>query len=156
MASLKTHLRRQFFIPGCVGQETKGAQPILYAIMAKMTQILGLASHITQEQGVPKIGNRSGHYVDFVVTHCAEEYLMAILPAMLGVPIEVKPISRKGILIPKLLLEAQDQVVGHLAKRAMSSFDFGGIGEDCTVFGLTLDMGSVTLLVLQTLQCGNG
>jgi hypothetical protein len=108
-----------FFIPGCVGQETKGAQPILYAIMAKMTQILGLASHVTQEQGVPKIGNRSGHYVDFVVTHCAEEYFMAILPAMLGVPIEVKPISRKGILIPKLLLEAQDQVVGHLAKRAM-------------------------------------
>jgi hypothetical protein len=68
---------------------------------------------------------------------------------MLGVPIEVKPITRKDTTVDKLLLEAQNQVVGHLAKRAMFSFDFGGIGEDCTVFGLELTMGSVTVVVLK-------
>jgi hypothetical protein len=138
-----------FYTPGYVGQERDGVQPILYAIMVKMVQVLRLGPHITCEQGMPKVENRRGRYIDFVVTSSAEEYLMAILPAMLGVPIEVKPITRKDTTVDKLLLEAQNQVVGHLAKRAMFSFDFGGIGEDCTVFGLELTMGSVTVVVLK-------
>jgi hypothetical protein len=144
----------KFYTPFYVGQERDGVQPILYAIMFKMAQVLGLEPHITCEQGIPKVENRRGRYIDFVVTPSAEEYLFAILPAMLGVPIEVKPITRKNTTVDKLLLEAQNQVVGHLAKRAMFSFDFGGIGEDCTVFGLELTMGSVTVVVLKLTGVG--
>jgi hypothetical protein len=139
----------KFYTPGYVGQERDGVQPILYAIMFKMAQVLGLEPHITREQGIPKFENRRGRYIDFVVTSSAEEYLFAILPGMLGVPIEVKPIARKNTTVDKLLLEAQNQVVGHLAKRAMFSLDFGGIGEDCTVFGLELTMGSISVVVLK-------
>ena len=139
----------KFYIPGNVGQERNGVQPILHAILVKMAQVLGLRSNGTQEQGMPKFRNRSCRFVDSVVTNPEEEYLPAILPAMLGLPIEVKPITRKSTTVAKLLAEAENQVVGHLAKRAMSSFDFGGIGEDCAVFGLSLNMGSVTVIVLE-------
>jgi Protein kinase domain len=141
--------KTRFYIPGYVGQERDGVQPILYAIMVKMAQVLRLGPQITSEQGIPRVENRRGRYIDFVVNSSAEEYLFAILPAMLGVPIEVKPITRKDTTVDKLLLEAQNQVVGHLAKRAIFSFDFGGIGEDCTVFGLELTMASITVVVLK-------
>lgn len=37
-----------------------------------------------------------------------EEHSLAILPAMLGIPIEVKPITRKNSTLTNLLLEAQN------------------------------------------------
>jgi hypothetical protein len=139
----------ELFAPGCESQEKDGVQPILYAIMVKMVQLLGLGDkNITREQGVAKVGKGKGRYVDFVVTP-TEEYFLAVLPAMLGVPIEVKPISRKDTSVGQLLLEALNQVLGHLAKRVMSSFDFAGIGEDCEVFGLELTMGSVSVIILE-------
>jgi hypothetical protein len=36
----------------------------------------------------------------------------------------------------------------------MFFFDFGGIGEDCTVVGLALNMGSVVVVVLELLDVG--
>ena len=59
--------------------------------------------------------------MDSVVTNPAEEEHLNIIPAsMLGVGIEVKPITRQSTtFFAKLLLEAQSQVVEHLAKRAM-------------------------------------
>jgi hypothetical protein len=137
-----------FYMPGCESQEKNGVQPILYAIMVKIGQLLGLGQQITQEQWVQRVDNRRGSYIDFVVTSL-EEYLVTILPGMMGIPIEVKPISRKKTKVAKLLLEAQNQVIGHLAKRAMYSFDFGGFGENCKVFGLELTMGSVAVIVLE-------
>ncbi|KAI2509378.1 protein tyrosine kinase [Fragilaria crotonensis] len=139
----------EFFTPGLVAQESEGVQPILYAIMFQMTRLLDLDQHITREQGIPRIENRRARYIDVVVASNVEEYLLAILPAMLGVPIEIKPTARKTTKINCLLVEAQNQLIGHLAKRAMFSFDFVGIGEDCTLFGLELTMGSVAVIVLE-------
>ena len=138
----------KFCTPGCESQEKNGVQPILYAIMVTMAQVLGLGSHITKEQWMRREEERRGCFIDFVVTSL-EEYLVTILPGMLGIPIEVKPISRKNTTVAQLLLEAQNQVMGHLARRATFSLDFGGIGEDCTVFGLELTMGSVAVIVLE-------
>lgn len=140
--------KTKFYTPCCEGQENDGVQPILYAIMVKMVQVLGLGKHVTHEPTIKKRGNGVIHRVDFVVT-LAEEYIYAILPAMLGVPIEVNPITRKNSNVDKLLLGAQNQVIGRLAKRAISSFGLGGIGEDCKVFGLELNMGSVSVIVLE-------
>jgi Protein kinase domain len=135
--------------PYCVGDETEAVQPIMYAIMFKISQFLsGNGQQITSQQGIPRADNRPGRIVDFVVAPI-QEYLFAILPAMLGIPIEVKPVKRKRVALNKLLLEAQTQLIGHLAKRAMFSFNFGGIGEDCQVFGLELTMGSVAVVMLE-------
>lgn len=140
---------KEFFTPGCVAQEREGVQPILYAIMIKIARVLGVGQHITREQRVQKLENRAGRIVDFVVTPSVQEHVSVILAALLGVPIEIKPISRKNATFVKLLLEAQSQVVGQLAKRATFSFDLGGIGENCTFFGLELTMASITVIVLK-------
>jgi hypothetical protein len=57
-----------FFIPGHVGQEKAGTQPIANAIVLKMAQILSLGSHITKEQGIEKSEHYSRRFVDSVVT----------------------------------------------------------------------------------------
>jgi hypothetical protein len=147
---------KRFCMPGCKSQEKDGVQPILYAIMVKMVQVLGIGHHphLTREQVISKADQRRARVIDFVVTSSAEEYLLAILPAMLGVPIEVKPVLREKNKFAQLLVEAQNQVIGHLAKRAMFSFNFGGIGEDCTVFGLELTLGSISVIVLELLGVG--
>jgi hypothetical protein len=110
-----TKSETEFCTPGCEGHVQDCAQPILYAIMAKMLLVLGRGKHVTCEQGILKLDNRVSRCVDFVATS-AEEYLYAILPSMLGVPIEIKPITRKNSKVYELLLEAQRQVIGHLAK----------------------------------------
>ena len=142
-----------FYTPGIEGQEIKGVQPILYAILVKMVQILRLGKHVIREQAIREGETTGRRSVDFVVS-LPEEYLVSILPGMLGVPIEVKPINRKSSTVQQLLLEALTQVLGHLAKRAKFSFNFGGIGEDCKVFGLELTMGSVALIVLEVSGVG--
>jgi Protein kinase domain len=144
----------EFFVPGSVGQERDRVQPILYAIMAKMAQLLGLVPHITREQGIPIVENRPRDFADFVGTPSAEEYLLAIVPAMLCVPIEVCPIARKGTTIRRILWRAQSQVVGQLAMRALFHLEFGGMGEDCTVLGLVLTMASVSVVVLELSDVG--
>ena len=139
----------QFFAPGYKSQETEEVQPIMYAIMVKIAKLLtAVPQHITAEQGIPRLDRLSGRYVDFVVIH-EEEYLRAIPPAMLGIPIEVKPVTRTSCSTEKLLLQAQNQLIGHLAKRCVPSLDFAGIGEDCKVFGLELTMASVSVVVLE-------
>jgi serine/threonine protein kinase len=144
----------QFVAPGCVGQELAGVHPILYAIMFKMTQVLGLEQHVIHEQRMQAVETCSVRCVDFVVSPLAEEYLASTPPALLRLPVEAKPVARMGAQVRKLLQDALNQVLGHLAKKAMFFFDFGGIGEDCTVVGLALNMGSVVVVVLELLDVG--
>lgn len=73
---------------------------------------------------------------------------------MLCVPMEVKPISHKDGTLGQLLLEAQNQVIRRLANQGMSFLNFGGLGVDCTLFGLELTMGSIAVVVLE-LSGGN-
>ncbi|KAI2491566.1 hypothetical protein MHU86_22994 [Fragilaria crotonensis] len=144
----------QFFAPGCVGQELAGVHPILYAIMFKMTQVLGLEQHVIHEQGMEKVDIRKVRSVDFVVSPLAEEYSSSTSPAMLRVPMECKPVARKNVPVGKLLVTARDHILGHMAKKAMIFFDVGGIGEDCTLVGLVLTMGSFVVVVLELTGVG--
>ena len=146
----------QFFAPGCVGQERAGVHPILYAIMFKMTQVLGLEQHVKHEKGIEKVETRSVRCVDLIVSPLAKEYPSSTSAAMLRLPIECKSDARQHSNLSQLLLAALDQVLGQLAKKAMFFFDFGGIGEDCTVIGLALTMGSVVVGCSRSLRCGNG
>jgi hypothetical protein len=73
----------------------------------------------------------------------AEEHVLTDSHAVLGIPIGVRPTTRKNASVARLLLEAQGKVIGHLAKRALL------IGEACQVFGLDLTMGSVAVIVLE-------
>ena len=118
-----------------------------------MAQLVCHGKHITSEQGIPRLDYRKPRIIDFVV-NVLREYFVAILPAMLGVPIEVKPITRKNKTVAQLLLEAQNQLIGHLAKMAMFAFEHGGIGEDYVFFGLELTMGSVAVIVFEVKNVG--
>ena len=135
------------FFPGPECDETTGVEPVLYAIMTKICHVQELGHYCIAEQRM-LLDDCRERRIDFVVTP-VEEYLMAILPAMLGVPIELKSVARTSCDVGKLLLGAQNQVLGHLAKRARFSLDFGGIGEDCKVFGLELTMGSIAVIALK-------
>ncbi len=122
----------EFYTPECVG-----LQPYLNAIMFKMSQLLGLEQHVQHgihEQEVQNVGNRSGRFVDFFVpSPFAAEFFSssaATQPVMLGAPILVK-------------------MLGKLAEKVEFFFDFGGIGADCTLVGLTLSMGSIFVVVLE-------
>ena len=132
----------------CERQERDGTQPILYAIMFQMAHVLGLEWHVTLEQEIPKAVNPSPCRVNFFATR-VEEHVLTGMPAMLGIPIEVTPTNRANADVARLLLEMQDQIIGHLAKRAIFAFNYGGVGEDCKVFGLELTMGSVAVVVLE-------
>ena len=153
--SMETSSTMELYLPSNVGQEVNGVQAILYAIMIKMAQVLDLhvLPHEKQvvEQGVPTDGNYPHRYSDFVGgTSSVEDYLLALLPAMLGIPIEIKPIAqKKKARNVNCLQNAQHQVVQQLAEQALFSLNFGGIGKDCTSIGLVLTMGSVTILVLE-------
>ncbi|KAI2495406.1 hypothetical protein MHU86_19120 [Fragilaria crotonensis] len=139
----------EFFSPGCVAQELVGVQPILYALMFKMIHVLGLEQHVMQEQRIQMVGIRASPAVDFVVSALQEENSAETSTAGLGLPIEAKPVALSNSKVCKLLLDAQNQVVGHLAKKAMFFFDMGGIGEDCTFVGLALSMSSIVVLVVE-------
>jgi hypothetical protein len=104
MASSST----EFYIPNNEGQEINGVQPILFAIMVKMAQLLGLVvPPKPQEEGIPRDENHPHRYTNNIGTSFVEEYLFTILPGMLGVPIQVKPIAQgKKKKIERLLLKA--------------------------------------------------
>ena len=40
-----------YYMPGCAAQERLGVKPILFAIMGKMAQVLGIGQQITGEDG---------------------------------------------------------------------------------------------------------
>lgn len=146
-------------MPGCESQEKEGVQPIMYAIMVRMTELLGVdppfrtSRHVIREQKTGKVENCPESIIDFVAS-TMEKYLLTLIPGMLGIPIEVKPITHKNTNADQLLLESRNQVIGHLAKQAMFSLNYRGIGEDSTAFGIELTMGSVTMISLELSNIG--
>lgn len=62
---------------------------------------------------------------------------------------KVKPISHKDGTLGQLLLQAQNQLIRRLANQGMLFLNFGGLGVDCTFFGLEFTMGSIAVVVLE-------
>ena len=145
--------RTKLYAPDCGSRERDGTHPILRAILVEMMHVLGLEWHIAREQEIRTVDDCPARSVEFFVTR-AVAHVLTVAPAMLGDSMDVKPTTRKYADVARLLLDAQDQVIGRLAERALFSLDFGGIGEDCQVFGLELNKGSVSVIVLKLAGVG--
>ena len=140
---------KEYGLPPLEGFETDADQPILYAIVLRILEILGDA-RVTQEQVMPNVVSNParGRRIDFSV-HEPQEHLAAIFPAMLQRAIEVKVVGENLKCFIKFQDKGYQQICGHQAKRLHYSFDFGGIGEDDSVFGVVLTMASIEVLELE-------
>lgn len=137
------------YVPSCAARGSLGVEPIWIAIMGKMAQVLGLGPQITGEEGGPKVENRWASCEGFETSSSAAEYLLATLPAMFGVPMVFCPISHRRGTLGQLLLEAQNKLVRDLGDQSMLFWDFGGLGVDCTLFGLEFTLGSIRVVVVK-------
>ena len=134
--------------PSWKGHETRGAHPILCAIMWKIANICNGNRHFFREQFVPKEGTRSPRFVDVVISDVVE-LMKATIPALLDVPLEIKPTAREKVSLPKMLVQGENQVIGHLAKILMEAFHLGGIGVDSAVRGVVMTMVSVEIVEME-------
>ena len=134
--------------PSWKDHETRGAQPILCAIMWKIAYMCNGDRHFFREQFVPKEGTRSPRFVDVVISDVVE-LVKATIPALLDVPLEIKPTAREKVPLSKLLVQGENQVIGHLAKILMEAFHLGGIGVDSGVRGVVMTMVSVEIVELE-------
>eukprot|EP00980_Cylindrotheca_fusiformis_P028712 scaffold22639_cov105-Cylindrotheca_fusiformis.AAC.6 len=121
-------------------------QPILRAILLRIIRMIDHNNlTLTSEQHVPILGTGEGtrgRRSDEVACK-TQEYLSSLFPAMLGRAIEMKAVSVTEL--ENRLLKGENQVLGHLGKQAWFSFDFGGVGEDCVVYGICLTIWSVSV-----------
>jgi hypothetical protein len=118
--------------PSWKGHETRGAHPILCAILWKIGNICNGNKHFFREQFVPREGTRSPRFVDVVISDVVE-LVKATIPALLDIPLEIKPTAREKVPLAKMLVQGESQIIGHLAKILMEAFHLGGIGADRVV-----------------------
>ncbi len=143
--------------PHPTGTETKTDQPILLALVFQVLCILrNKPKMLSREQVLPAIGT-TGRAYRTMDLHVDEhrEFLYSLFPEILGLAIEVKPVAEDSPTgFQKNQDMAREQVIGHMAKRLLCSFDFGGIGQDDVVFGIVLSMVSVQVLELKLTGVG--
>eukprot|EP00980_Cylindrotheca_fusiformis_P024596 scaffold12118_cov138-Cylindrotheca_fusiformis.AAC.13 len=135
-------------------------QPILRAILLRIIEIVDLSLSVGNEQFVPTVGKEEGQVpgttgrrVDLEL-HETREHLSSLFPAMLGRVIEIKAVSNNESTLLKRLGQAESQVIGHLGKQAWFSFDIGGVGEDCVLYGISLSLWSVSVSKLELRAVG--
>jgi Protein kinase domain len=143
------------YLPNGSALEICGVQPILYAILRTLAKIVGQRDHVVCEVTLAKSGRSSKRRIDFVLSEEEESSRLPIVPALLGLVAEVKPVSRKGVSFEKLTQQGANQVLGHLAKILRDSFELGGIGVDRKVSGLVLTLVSVEVIELELFGMGS-
>jgi hypothetical protein len=136
------------FKPCWKGHETRGAHPILCAIMWKIGCLCNGNKHFSREQFVPREGMRSPRFVDVVISDVVE-LVKATIPALLDVPLEIKPTAREKVPLSKMLKQGENQIIGHLAKILMEAFHLGGIGANRVVRGVVMTMVSVEIVEMK-------
>jgi hypothetical protein len=104
--------------------------------------------HFFREQFVPREGMRSPRFVDVVISDVVE-LVKATIPALLDVPLEIKPTAREKVPLAKMLAQGESQIIGHLAKILMEAFHLGGIGADKVVRGVVMTMVSVEIVEMK-------
>jgi hypothetical protein len=128
--------------------ETRGTHPILRAIMWKIGYICNGNKHFFCEQFVPREGTRSPRFVDVVISDVVE-FVRATIPALLDIPLEIKPTAREKVSLAKILMQGESQIIGHLAKMLMEAFHLGGIGANRVVRGVVMTMVSVEVVEME-------
>jgi Protein kinase domain len=124
-------------------QEITVEQPIAYAIIYRILQIINMEAFITKEQFIPSVPGSFGARVDLLV-HNFREHLPNILHVMLKGTVEVKA-SATGTSDQKMQ-QGENQTVGHLSKRALASFHFLGVGLDATLYGITFTLRKLSVV----------
>jgi hypothetical protein len=134
--------------PSWKGHETRGAHPILCAIMWKIACMCDGKKHFYREQFVHREGTRLPPFVDVVISDVVE-FVKATIPALLDVPLEIKPTAREKVSLAKMLVQGENQVIGHLAKILMDAFHLWGIGINRVVRGVVMTIVSVEIVEMQ-------
>eukprot|EP00980_Cylindrotheca_fusiformis_P000816 scaffold210_cov103-Cylindrotheca_fusiformis.AAC.1 len=162
----KKLVRPSFTIPN----ENDVDHPILRAIILRMMRIVDVSLRtLGTEQFVPdpatsreateatepkKVPGTSGRRVDLEARKTREHFWSLFPVAMLGRVIEIKAVSENDSQLMKRLGQAESQVIGHLGRQAWFSFDFGGVGENCDVYGISLSIWSVSVSKLELREVG--
>jgi hypothetical protein len=136
------------FKPNWKGHETRGAHPTLCAIMWKIGYICNSDKRFFCEQVVSREGTRSPRFVDVVIADVIE-LVKATIPALLDVPLEIKPTAREEVSLDKRLVQGENQIIGYLAKILMETFHLGGIGADRVVRGVVMTTVSVEIIEMK-------
>ena len=141
--------------PSGLAEETKGAHPILFAIMQKISSLLDYGTQLTHEQFIQKSGGRKSRFIDGTADRVME-HLRAAMAVFLGDPIEIKPLSRKGESFAKLVQQGENQTIGHCMQILLDrDFNFGGgLGRDGKVRGAVLTMISIEIIQVHLLDVG--
>lgn len=149
--------------PSSKGCETTADQPLFCALIFKMLAILEQSStSVSSEQSLAYVEKARRHRrIDFIVDEY-REFLHVLFPEKLGRAIEVKSpaMDVKALLkgdygaFEKNQEQAREQVIGHLAKQLLCSFDFGGIGQNDIVCGVVLSMVSIQVLEMRLTKIG--
>ena len=93
-----SHSEGTFYRPSGQSEETRGAHPILFAIMEKIVTLLDEKTQVTHEQFIPETHFRSRRFIDGVGDNVME-LLRATTAAYLGAAIEIKPVSRANAIL---------------------------------------------------------
>ena len=141
---------RTYYRPKGVAQETKAVQPILFALMWKISRILGGSMHLTKEQYLPKDSEKSKRWIDAMFSIVVKQHLGSTNGSLLGKSVEIKPLSRKGEGqdFTKMVKGGENQVIGHAYQTLWdAAFQYcRGLGKDGRASGMVLTMASALLL----------
>jgi predicted nucleic acid-binding Zn-ribbon protein len=122
--------------PTTEDKETKADHPILHAVICRIIGILVAESSdsslhkyehgISTQQSVTgfNVGNKKGRRID-AMAHRREEYLALVLLSMVKQPIEIKSAPSSKGKFNKAVETGRLQILGHLGKRLLYTFDFG-------------------------------
>jgi hypothetical protein len=144
-------------------KETTADQPILHAVICRIIRILVSCSTdspdasaavlheyergVTTEQSVAgsNVANMKGRRID-VTTHQFKEHLAVVLPTMVEKAIEIKTAPVEIKRFSRAVEKGLSQVVGHLGKRLLNAFDFGGAGKNASAVGVCLTHLSIEVI----------
>jgi hypothetical protein len=110
---------------------------------------------VTTEQSVAvsHFGNTKGSRID-VTAHQREEYLAVALPTMVKNNIEIKTAPDAIGKFKKAIEKGRNHTLGHLGKRLLHAFNFGGAGENACAVGVCLT--HLTIEVIKMTLSGVG
>jgi len=143
--------------PTTEDKETTADHPILHAVICRIIRILvaessGSVLHehehgVTTEQSVAGCadGKAKRRRID-VTAYRREEYLALVLPTMVKKAIEIKAAPDSKGKFQKAVEKGRSQIFGHLGKRLLYAFDFGGAGENACAVGISLTHLSIEVI----------
>lgn len=159
-ADLKGQLlcKKKMFCPAMIGLEDPGCQPAFEALLSSLhhtkhmpKQPFSPPKYPEEKKRISKGANRSARFVDFVVKKPGQYQLMMIDSAI-ELPIEIKPVFRKGQNPGALEEQCKKQVMGHLAKYIKQCFEFKAHGTPSFATGVIGTLAYIKVIQLHLVK----